>query len=303
MKTEMENKFAGEGTVLDATGNPVSGEGSVNEFNAATGTENDGAVGKPDGWKREAMAGGLGVILGAAGTYAATVSGKSAAGDADAEKTTDDASAQEDVAISSTDRDGMSFSEAFASARAELGSAGAFEWHGKLYSTFTAEEWNGMDKDARDGYTARIDWQPSEHTAHYAAHTTVHDDTRAQQNADASDLAATEQYGAADNDVQVVEQHNPQVEVLGVIHDADTGMNVGGMLVNGQEVMVLDVDQDNTFEYAVSDLNHDGYLQDNEVADISGQGLTVDALGGFTDPDDMFAGNDDVAADDMFIEA
>jgi len=42
--------------------------------------------------------------------------------------------------IAGTVNDEMSFSEAFASARQELGAGGVFEWHGQYYGTFYAEE-------------------------------------------------------------------------------------------------------------------------------------------------------------------
>lgn len=38
--------------------------------------------------------------------------------------------------------DEMSFGDAFAAARAELGQGGVFEWRGNLYATDTIEEWN-----------------------------------------------------------------------------------------------------------------------------------------------------------------
>lgn len=42
-----------------------------------------------------------------------------------------------------------SFNEAFAHARAELGPGAAFEYHGRLYSTYYAEEWNAMSPEER----------------------------------------------------------------------------------------------------------------------------------------------------------
>lgn len=47
-----------------------------------------------------------------------------------------------DVALEISDQ--MSFDQAFAAARDEIGSGGVFMWRGQLYNTFTAEEWNGM---------------------------------------------------------------------------------------------------------------------------------------------------------------
>jgi hypothetical protein len=43
--------------------------------------------------------------------------------------------------------DDMSFSQAFAAARAEVGPGGVFEWHGKYYGTYYADEWAGFSDE------------------------------------------------------------------------------------------------------------------------------------------------------------
>jgi hypothetical protein len=48
----------------------------------------------------------------------------------------------EDIQIASGVTDSMSFSEAFASAREEVGPGGVFTWHGTTYNTFFKDEWN-----------------------------------------------------------------------------------------------------------------------------------------------------------------
>lgn len=48
----------------------------------------------------------------------------------------------EDVQDSGENYEDMSFGEAFAAAREDLGPGETFEWHGNSYSTYTAEEWN-----------------------------------------------------------------------------------------------------------------------------------------------------------------
>jgi len=45
--------------------------------------------------------------------------------------------------------DGMTFSQAFASARQEVGAGGLFEWRGNVYSTYYAEEWQGLSDTQR----------------------------------------------------------------------------------------------------------------------------------------------------------
>lgn len=48
----------------------------------------------------------------------------------------------EDIQIASGVTDSMSFSEAFAVAREEVGPGGVFNWNGTTYNTFFKEEWN-----------------------------------------------------------------------------------------------------------------------------------------------------------------
>lgn len=79
--------------------------------------------------KRVIIGGVSGVMLGSSSM--ATI------GDAIMENGTLDA----DTSDKDFNYENMSFGEAFATARGELGPDGIFEWHGNIYSTCTAEEW------------------------------------------------------------------------------------------------------------------------------------------------------------------
>lgn len=52
--------------------------------------------------------------------------------------------------------DSMSFNEAFAAARDEVGAGGIFVWHGNTYGTYYAEEWNSMSADDKEQYWANV---------------------------------------------------------------------------------------------------------------------------------------------------
>lgn len=52
--------------------------------------------------------------------------------------------------------DDMTFSQAFAEARAEVGPGGVFIWHGNVYSTFIHDEWTSMDNAARQAYSRSV---------------------------------------------------------------------------------------------------------------------------------------------------
>lgn len=67
--------------------------------------------------------------------------------------------------VSHSTTDDMSFSEAFAAAREDVGAGGIFYWHGKPYGTYYENEWNAMSEADKDEY-----WNSVGHT------TAAHDD-------------------------------------------------------------------------------------------------------------------------------
>ena len=73
------------------------------------------------------------------------------------------------------------------------------------------------------------------------------------------------------------------VEVLGVVHDAESGANVGVMTVDGQDVFLIDVDDDGTFDFLATDANQDGQISDNEVVNIEDEQITME---GYSSPED-----------------
>lgn len=50
--------------------------------------------------------------------------------------------------------DQMSFSQAFATARAEVGPGGVFEWRGQIYGTYYKNEWDSMDEAQRQQFAS-----------------------------------------------------------------------------------------------------------------------------------------------------
>lgn len=207
------------------------------------------------------------------------------------------------VPVATSVDDSMSFGEAFAAARAETGPGGAFEWHGQVYGTYTADEWSGMTAAEKAEYGNHFNWNHIDHSSSHVA----------QYSAPASDddiEVVSVDHGGAQNDpaasdIDVVSvgystpQNDPthDIEVIGVVHDADTGANVAGMIVDGQEVALVDVNGDMEFDYMAADANGNGNIEQNELADIRSQHITVDDLGGFASPDaggNMSASGDDI---------
>lgn len=54
--------------------------------------------------------------------------------------------------IAGTVNNSMNFSQAYEQARKEVGSGGVFAWHGQLFNTFSAAEWNSMSDTEKQNY-------------------------------------------------------------------------------------------------------------------------------------------------------
>lgn len=81
-----------------------------------------------------------------------------------------------DLTIATTVTDSMSFSQAFAAARAEVGAGGAFEWHGNVYSTYYVNEWNSMSRAEQHAFNDHFQWNhgKSDPNYDYSAHHSGH---------------------------------------------------------------------------------------------------------------------------------
>ena len=251
-------------------------------------------------WGKVAAGAGAGIVLGAATTV---LSSSSEPVEAQQEiqhpEWTDG-----EVPVATSVNDDMSFTDAFNAAREEVGSGGVFEWHGYIYSTYTDDEWNSMSEAEREEYGSHFNWTPEDSddvTASVASDVDTDDvevtvDGPADEPYAQEDVADVEPAGGNDPHLvdasDVVDVDDPEVEVLGVIHDDETGANIGGMLVGDQQVVLVDVDNDEAFDVMVADVDNNGTITDNEVIDISAHGITVDQLGGLHDC------NPDMNADD-----
>ena len=314
-------------------------EGSV-DANATGGNGQDTVYGKETGsgngvWRKVAIGGATGLVLGVgvstlsaatpnatadvnetgddaeeapstAGETAATavgdvavVANAAAAGGVagiaeEASSNSHNAIVDSDMSLATNVSDDMSFSQAFASARAEVGSGGAFEWHGKIYSTYYAEEWDSMSAADKAEYNSHFAWNNSG-TRH-----DPHGDIAYGNGQPGSHEVPTDTTTYAD-------EHEPEVQVLGVVHDDEYNMNIGGVNIDGQNVILADIDNDRTFDIAASDLNHNGQLDYGEVVDISHAGITTGDVGGFINDYDDFSADDgegsDYAGDGYNVEA
>lgn len=230
-------------------------------------------------WKEVTIGGVSGILLGGAGSFAATaatlgnsdeVIDESAEENSETQTeenvTTEDAQVVAHGNVASGVNDNMSFNEAFAAARSEVGAGGCFVWHGNVYGTYYASEWNAMSPAQRDEFTAQSLGVDTSHShATYAHHTT-------------SSHTHTEQHVTPEKE-ETGEQDDMAVEILGVEqvqHEDGSVSNIGAASINGQAVYFIDVDgEDGEFELMATDINANGSLEENEITDISDQHMQV----------------------------
>lgn len=215
-----------------------------------------------------------------------------------------------EIPVASSVSDEMSFSEAFAAAREEVGAGGVFEWNGNVYNTYYAEEWENMSEEEKDEFANHLNVmeipeddetfddellvEASEEDVEVEA-----SEEDVEVEASEEDIEVTDEIIDSDDEVVMAEAEEG-IEILGVYEDEENGVNIGVVEVDGQEAFLVDVDADNNFDYITADIDGDGVISDYEVSDISDENLTVDMLDVDNDFDDSL--NDDSMAFNDFDE-
>lgn len=192
------------------------------------------------------------------------------------------------LAIAHGVSDDMSFGEAFAAAHEEVGPGGVFEWHGELYGTYTAQEWNSLSAAEKEDYNSHLRVVRTPHyeanvTHHTSAFSAPHEDyaQHEEQHAEhhedvAQHTGHSDDEFTDDNDeghvvqTTVVEDESG-VEVLGVEHvtmDDGSEVALGGAVIDGTVVAVMDVDMDGEADLLAADFNENGHFDDDEWHDV-----------------------------------
>lgn len=254
-------------------------------------------------WKRVAVGGVAGIMLGTVGAAAATTAYYHFSGNGDddviiPEDTTnvEDINVDIDIIAEPTDTVGqhtlsnglqvaevdqsLSFSEAFAAARAEVGPGGVFEWHGGVYGTYTADEWNNMSTAEHNQFAhlsqAAINDAVAHHTYHpvdvthntHNTHNVVDDDDDLDDDGDVTIIDDEDvEIVGGDGDVAIDDDH----DVIMVDVDDDTSIDVDDPLAGGITDGGID---DGGFD--------DGLLTDASLPGVDNDGIpdyTNDATG------------------------
>lgn len=234
-------------------------------------------------WQEVVIGGVTGIALGAGSTLLmGSASATASIPEENTETTEPEAQGPVDngyAPMASNVNDDMSFNEAFAAARAEVGPGGVFEWHGGLYGTYYASEWNAMDDAARNEYYNTVPWHSASH--HHTAHNTTstveshHTET------------VINHGGREDENDEIIdggdggggETADADIEIIGVEHanlDGEHDSIIGAASVDGQAVYFVDIDgTDDQFDVMIADLNGNSEIEENEVLDITDQNMSV----------------------------
>lgn len=172
--------------------------------------------------------------------------------------------------------DSDTFAQAFADARAQVGTPGVFEWKGNLYSTYTAEEWDNLGPKGRSDYASNFAWDRIDHTnspVYAAADPSEYDNEEIEVMSDEelNNINTNPDTYLAHEEISV----EPEVEVLGIAYDEVSGANAAGVSVDGNEVVLIDVDGDLVYDYIAGDIDGDGQISDEEIVDISSDNFSI----------------------------
>ena len=220
-------------------------------------------------WKKVAIGGTSGILLGAGALYA--VNAMAGETQTDAEPAT--ASPQAAGSAVATVEDDMTFAEAFQSARAQVGPGGVFEWHGGVYGTYTADEWNAMSAEDKAAFTQTAmsnvhphSYQPTAHTAVHQTDVEVHREVvyereTVKEPEDGHSGRTAEDGGH----VRTASSATPASHQEPFIQETEDVHIVGQTQVQGHQAVVLDLDGDNQPDVAVIDVNDNNQLDDQDV--------------------------------------
>ena len=164
-----------------------------------------------------------------------------------------------DMEVATGVNDSMSFNQAFAAARQEVGPGGLFVWHGHTYGTYYANEWNSMSAEEQNQYWADVHHttsnlnQMAERTSEQSE--TVNGEVESAQIAESQgeENVAEVQTNAAEGEVVTVELNTNE----GVLAETDT---------DSLPEVVIENEDGTTVEVEVGVENPDEVTTGGEVA-------------------------------------
>lgn len=169
----------------------------------------------------------------------------------------------ETVEVASNVDDSMSFSEAFASARAEVGPGGVFVWNGNVYSTYYEEEWDNMTDEQKEEFSDAL---------HNTAPSTNEGDSTPEYANNYHEASNSEGEVQVVSDEMVETEDGQMVRVTGVVVDGHYGELYDYDHDGQPDAALIDTNDDGSPDLAMVDENADGYISEVEVYSIDESG-------------------------------
>ncbi len=151
--------------------------------------------------------------------------------------------------VSENTYDEMSFSEAFGSAREEVGAGGVFAWNGNVYGTYYKEEWDGMDSEEKDDYWASVNQAEQEN----------------EYLASVYEVESMEGSSGLGGEAEIITT-SLEADAFGA-EPVEIDLNEDGI----NESIIVDTNEDGVHDAIVSDTNNDG-KPDLILADTNNDG-------------------------------
>ena len=250
-----------------------------------------------EAWKHVTLGGVSGILLGAGLVYAGHAMAQSVMQeDLDDEELLDDEEIEEQEELDSEEdvqqngqagstsnsniseevqvaevNDNMSFGEAFAAARAQVGPGGVFCWHGGVYGTYYADEWNAMTAAEKHEYVMRV--QPEVSARQVTTPTDAH-----------PDVAVHHQAQAEQEDVVLVSDIDEQQ----IAENFDVGDDVhivGYANAEGHLVVGYDTTGDGEADVAIIDVDDSHSISDPDI--IMDREGNAEAIGDLNNEPDL----------------
>ena len=245
-------------------------------------------------WTSVLVGGVPGILIGSAGTVGVEAIANSIPDGIDTENVNEEANVASTTEIHEAHSvtDDMSFSEAFAAARAEVGAGGAFCWRGHVYGTYRGDdpEWQEMSDEARAEHSHEILSQV--HAAPYTPTENEPEIVPAPEN-----RSEIEEGPVAEN---TEDAEDIDVHILGVgeVEAPDGSVaQVGVGTIDDHSAIFADTDGDNEVDTVLIDVNDNARLDQDEIFDATGSGITMDDLRDAVEPgvSDMMEPTTDVS--------
>ena len=171
----------------------------------------------------------------------------------------------EEVPVAQNVNDGMNFDEAFAAARKEVGPGGVFAWHGNVYGTYYANEWQDISAEYRHSFSSyAYDVKPVEvqELAELTGESFTHE---------AEPVLAGNIMSENEDRVVIINAQNVIVVNSADIEDGEQDITLVTADIDGHDVAVVDTGFDDDYSITVIDDDNcsdpwsTGYAEDGGV--------------------------------------